>query len=185
MRRIAGQFGAMVVLVASQASAQLTDQQVTAAKAMGEAGRARDTVVLCLSSKFKESLGHPDLTAVEMRVSGPTGDIAMKAFDAKRLSQPLEITSETTAWHLTVIAHPTSSGVVQTIALRSRQGDSVPADRFVAGPKGGRSVDGVAVFTSPAARDLVEHGAFSVVTVLPAGERSCDVNDKDRARLGF
>ena len=119
MRRIASYFGPMVVVVAiaSHAGAQLTDQQAAAAKATGEAGRARDLVVLCLSSKFKESLGHPDLGLVEMRISGPAGDIAMKAFEAKRLSQPLEIPTEAKAWHLAVIAHPTRSGVVQAISL--------------------------------------------------------------------
>jgi len=64
-----------------------------------------------------------------MRISGPAGDIAMKALDAKRLSQPIEITTEAKAWHLSVIAHPARSGVVQAIALRSRTGDAVPADR--------------------------------------------------------
>ena len=134
---------------------------------------------------MKESFGHPDLAVVEMRISGPAGDIAMKAFDAKRLSQPIEITTEAKAWHLTVIAHPARSGVVQAIALRSGRGDAVPADQFVVGPPVGRSVDGAAVFTSPAARTLIEHGRFSVVAVLPAGERSCDLTDKDRAKLGF
>jgi hypothetical protein len=176
---------AVLVAIASHVGAQLTDQQAAAAKAAGEAGRARDIVVLCLSSKFKESLGHPDLTLVEMRISGAAGDIAMKAFDAKRSSQPIEIKEEARAWHLTVVAHPTRSGVVQAIALRAGKGDAVAADQFVAGPPVGKSVDGAAVFTSPAARALIEHGPFSVVAVLPGGERSCDLTDKDRAKLGL
>jgi hypothetical protein len=73
----------------------------------------------------------------------------MKAFDAKRSSQPIEITTETKAWHLTVIAHPARSGMVQAISLRSGKGDAVPSDQFVVGPPAGPSVDGADPATSP------------------------------------
>lgn len=167
------------------ADAQLTDQQAEAAKAIGEAGRARDVFVTCSSAKMKESFRHPGLPVVEMRISGPAGDIATQAFDAKRLYQPLDITDEIKAWHLTAFVHPTTFGVVQQIAIRGASGAAVPADRFVAGPPVGGRIDGIGIFSGDAAHAIVSGGDFSIVAVLNAGERSCDVNAKDRMKMGF
>ena len=161
MTRLSRQvYGALTLALgmATTVAAQLTDQQAAAAKAVGEAGRARDVVVLCFSNKMKEGALHPGLAAVEMRISGATGDIAMKAYEAKRRNQQLPMTEDLKTWHLTAIAHPTGAAIVQRLALRSSNGDTAPADTFVQGPPVGRTTDAIASFTSPAARELVERG---------------------------
>jgi hypothetical protein len=85
---------------------------------------------------------------------------------------------------LTVVAAPTSNGTVQNIVLKS---DSavVPASLMMTAPMGDGSLAGYATFTGDEARAMVESGDFQVVAVLPAGQRSCDVSEKDRRRLGL
>lgn len=184
MLRTACVFG-LLVLVCGSASAQLTDQQLHAAQALGESGHARDGVKICTSVKMKEGFRHPGLAIVQMRISGPAGDVAMKAQDAKRLYRPLELTDDMKAWHLTVMAQPQTFGMIQALAVRGATGESAPADTFVAGPPLQGRIDAIGVFSGPAARAIIDRGDFQIVAVLPAGERSCDMSAQELAKLGF
>jgi hypothetical protein len=184
-RRLLGILSALLMLTAGAQATDLDAAAVAGAKTIGEDGNARVLLVACTSTKMKESFRHPGNPVVEMRISGPRGDIAMKAAEAKRLYQPLQISDDMTAWHLTVLAHPQTVGVIQSIAIRGAAGGAVAADTFVPGPPLRGTIDAVGIFTSGAAQVIAGTGDFQIVAVTNAGERSCDVDAKARARLGF
>ena len=162
----------------------LSDAAVNSAKTIGERGRSRDLVVGCTSDKVRETFRHDGLAKVQMRMMGAAGEIAANAEEARKQRTSFATLDSQRQWHLTVVAAPTSNGTVQNILLKSGAA-VVPASLMMTAPMADGSMAGYATFTSDEARAIVESGDFQVVAVLQAGQRSCDVSEKDRLRLGL
>ena len=185
-----------VAFVIAAASALFTaqsvdDQALQAARNLGEAGDFRQLVATCSTHLpgFRERLRPGGTVIVDVRVTGPLGDTALAAAEAKRLYKPFELTESLRSWHVTVLATPRAQRSqfvqVQSVALKSTVTyEAIGATSFIPGPPVGGTVDGLARFEGEAARRIVGAGDLQIAVVLPEGERSCDVVTKDLHRIG-
>ena len=122
-------------------------------------------------------------------MTGPLGDTALAAAEAKRLYKPFELIGPLRIWHVTVFATPRAQRgqfiQVQSVALKSTVTyEAIGATTFIPGPPVGGTVDGLARFEGEAARKIVGAGDLQIAVVLPEGERSCEIATKDLRRIG-